>query len=47
MTFVVYVSAAKYVAPPQLIIPGKGFKRDVIKDCNIEVSNITTTPKGL
>ena len=47
MTFVVYVSADKYVAPPLLIIPGKRFYWNVIKDCNTEGSNITTSPKGL
>ena len=44
--FVVYISAAKYVSPPLLIIPGKRFNKDVIKGCNIEGSNITTAPKG-
>ena len=46
MKFVVYISAAKYVSPPLLIIPGKRFNRDVIEGCNIEGSNITTAPKG-
>ena len=30
MIFVLYVSAAKYVLPSLLIIPGKRFNRDVI-----------------
>ena len=46
MTYVVYISAAKYVSPPALIIPGKRFNRNVIEGCNIEGSNITTPPKG-
>ena len=46
MTFVVYVSAAKYDALPLLIMPGKWFNRDVIEGWDIEGSNITTTPKG-
>ena len=47
MTFVVYVSAAKYVAPSLLMIPDKRFNRDVIKYCHLEGSNITkTAPKG-
>ena len=45
MTYVVYMSAAKYVSPRALIIPGKRFNRDVIEGCNIEGSNITTAPK--
>ena len=46
MTSVEYISAAKYVSPPLLIIPGKRFNRNVIEGCNIEGSNITTAPKG-
>ena len=46
MNFVVYVSAAKYVIPPLLIIPVKRFNRNVMQCCNIEGYNITTTPKG-
>ena len=46
MKFVVYVSTAKYVTPPLLIIPVKRFNRNVIEGCNIEGYNITTAPKG-
>ena len=46
MTFVVCVSAAKYVVTPLLILPGKPLNGDVIKGCNIEGDNITTAPKG-
>ena len=46
LNFVVYISAAKYVSPPLLIIPGKRFNRDVIEGCIIQGSNITTSPKG-
>ena len=35
MTFVVCVSAAKSVALPLLIIPGKRLNRDVLKGCDI------------
>ena len=45
MTSVVYISAAKYVSPPLLSIPGGRFNRDVIEGCDIEGSNITTAPK--
>ena len=34
MNFVEYVSTAKYVSPPLLIIPRQRFNRDVIKGCN-------------
>ena len=46
MTFVVCVSAAKYVAPPLLIFPGNRLNRDVLEGCDIEGANITTAPKG-
>ena len=36
MTFVVCVSAAKYVATPLLILPGKRLNRNVIEGCDIE-----------
>ena len=44
MTFVVCVSADKYVAPPVLIIPGKQLNRDVPEGFDIEGANITTAP---
>ena len=44
-TFAVCVSAAKYVAPPLLIIPGKLLNQDVLEVCNIEGANIKTPPK--
>ena len=47
MTFDVCVSAAKSVAPPLSILPGKRFNRDVLEGCNIEGANITREPKGL
>ena len=46
MTFVVCVSAAKCVAPPLLILPGKRLNRYVLKGCDIEGTKITTAPKG-
>ena len=46
MKFVVCVFAAKYVAPPPLILPGKRLNRNVIEGYNIEDDNITTSPKG-
>ena len=46
MTFVVYISTAKYVAPPLLVLPGKQFNRDVLEDFDIEGASITTAPKG-
>ena len=47
MTFVICVSAAKYVAPPLLIILGMRLNRYVIGDCDIQGDTITTEPKGL
>ena len=44
MIFVLYVSAAKYVSPSLLFIPGKRFIRYVIQGCDIEGSNIATEP---
>ena len=41
MTFVACVYAAKYVAPPLFIIPGKKLNRDDIEGCNIEGVNVT------
>ena len=46
ITFVVCVSASKYVAPSLFIIPGKRLNGDVLKGCYIESANITTAPKG-
>ena len=46
MTLVVYVSAAKYVAPPLLIIPRKRLNEDIIKSYDTDGFNITTPPKG-
>ena len=46
MTFIRCISAAKSAVPPLLILPGKRLNRDVIKGCNIEGANITTSPKG-
>ena len=46
MTFAVCVSAAKSVAPPLVILPGKQLNRDVLDGCDIEVTIITTEPKG-
>ena len=43
-TFVVCVSDAKYVAPSLFIIPGKRLNRDAPKGCNMEGSNIKTSP---
>ena len=34
-TFVVRVSAAKSVAPPRLILPGKRLNKNVLKGCDI------------
>ena len=45
-TFVVCVSAAKSVASPLLILPGKRLNRGVIGGCSIEDANTTTVPKG-
>ena len=45
-TFVVCVSADKYVAPPLLILPGNRLNRDVIESCDIEGANIKISPKG-
>ena len=47
MTFVIRVSADKYVAPPQLILPGKHFNRYVLKGLDIMGDNIKTVPRGL
>ena len=46
MTFVVCVFAAKSVAPPLLIIPGRQLNRGVLEGFDIEGANITTAPKG-
>ena len=46
MTFVVYVSIAKYVAQPLLILPEKRLNIDVIGGCDVEGANIKTVPKG-
>ena len=46
MTFVVCVSADKYVAPPLLIIPGKRLNMGVLECCDIECDHIITAPKG-
>ena len=46
MNFVVCVSAAKSVAPPLLILPGKRLNKYVIGGCNIEGDNIKTSLKG-
>ena len=46
MTFVLFVSADKYVALPLLIIPGQRLNRDVIEGCNINGAIITTSTKG-
>ena len=35
MTFVVYVSADKYVTSPLSIIPGKRLNREVLRGCDI------------
>ena len=45
-TFVVCVSAAKYVAPPLFILPGKRLNGSVTEGCNIEGDKIITAPKG-
>ena len=47
MNFFVYVSAAKCVAPPLLIIPGKRYNSNVIEGLYIEGNNLTTAPKVL
>ena len=47
ITFVVCVSAAKYFAPPLMILLGDWLNRDVLEGCDIEGDNITTSPKGL
>ena len=47
MTFVVCDPDAKHVAPPLLIIPGKRLNRDVLGGFDIEVANITTSPKNI
>ena len=47
MTFSVCVSAAKYVVLSLLIIPGKRLNRDVLGGFDIEVANITTSPKNI
>ena len=44
-TFVVCVSADKYVAPPLLILTGKRLNNYALEGCNIEGANITTAPK--
>ena len=46
MTFFVCVSAAKSVAPPLLILPGKRLNRDVFEGCDIEGTNITIALKN-
>ena len=46
MTFVVRVSANKYVVSPLLIFSGKRLNRDVIEGCDVDGANITTAPKG-
>ena len=46
MTFVVCVSADKYVAPPLLIIPVKRLNMGVLECCDIECDHIITAPKG-
>ena len=43
--FVVYIFAAKYVAPTRLILPEKRLNRDVIEGYDIEGYGITTAPK--
>ena len=45
MTFVVCVSAAKYVAPLLLILPGKRLNTYVVEGCDIEGANITKAQK--
>ena len=45
MAFVICVSAAKYFAPPLLILPGNRLNWDVLGGCDIEVSHVTTAPK--
>ena len=45
MTFFVCVSAAKYVALPLLILPGRRSNRDVIVGCDIGGAKITTVTK--
>ena len=45
MTFVVCVSAAKCVAPPQLILHGNSLNKGVLKGCNIAGAHVTTAPK--
>ena len=45
MTFVICVSAAKSVALPLLILPGKRLNMDVLEGCDIEGINITTENK--
>ena len=42
MTFVIFVSTAKSVAPSLLILPGKRLNRGVLEGCDIEGANITT-----
>ena len=46
ITFVICVSAAKSVASPLSILPGKRFNRDVPEGCDIEGAKITTSPKS-
>ena len=45
MTFVICVLAARFVAPPLLILPGKRLNGNVIEFFDIEGDNITTAPK--
>ena len=44
MTFVVCVSAAKYVVPPLLVIHGKRLNKDFLGGWDIEGVSITTAP---
>ena len=46
MTFIVCVSAAKYVAPPLFSIPVKRLSRGVIVCYSIGGSHVTSAPKG-
>ena len=46
MTFSVWIYAAKSVAPPLLIVPGKQLNRGFLEGFDIEGANITTEPRG-